>query len=123
MYSGGIGFFIDMFGSSNAALRAEYRLRGDDALGPTLHDDIISLGLQIPFGRADRPVTDSDSTAFRMVWIVVPEPAPVWRSMSSAAMRIATATVFTDANDQCPSTAPGATSTHAGASVMTTAMV
>ena len=61
MYAGGVGFFIDMFGASNVALRAEYRLRGDDALGPTLNDDIISLGLQIPFGRADRPVTDADA--------------------------------------------------------------
>lgn len=60
MYAGGIGFFADIFGDSDVALRAEYRLRGDEAFDTSLNDDIISLGLQIPFGRADRPLTDSD---------------------------------------------------------------
>jgi OOP family OmpA-OmpF porin len=65
LYSGGAGFLVDMFGNSPVALRAEYRYRSDNALGTTLSDQVVSLGLQIPFGgRKQVPppvVVDPDS--------------------------------------------------------------
>ncbi len=108
MYSGGIGFFIDMFGSSNAALRAEYRLRSDDALGSTLNDDIISLGLQIPFGQADRPVTDSDSDGVPDGMDRCPGTRAGTPVDEFGCDADSDGDGVTDANDQCPSTAPGA---------------
>ncbi|MEM7500521.1 MAG: OmpA family protein [Pseudomonadota bacterium] len=60
MVSAGVGFFADIFGNSNVALRTEYRLRSADTDGPSLQDDLISVGLQIPFGRVEKPMVDSD---------------------------------------------------------------
>jgi OOP family OmpA-OmpF porin len=48
--SGGAGLMLDIFGKSPVAVRAEYRYRGDNALGTTMNDQLFSLGLQIPFG-------------------------------------------------------------------------
>lgn len=61
MYSAGAGFLADIFGSSDVALRAEYRHRVDDALSPSLGDNIFSLGLQIPFGAQQARFVDSDN--------------------------------------------------------------
>ena len=60
MYAAGVGFLADIFGDSDVALRGEYRYRGDEALSTSLNDQIVSLGLQIPFGRAELPAVDSD---------------------------------------------------------------
>lgn len=60
MYAAGVGFFADIFGASNVALRTEYRFRSGDTSGPRFDDDLISLGLQIPFGRVDKPIMDGD---------------------------------------------------------------
>ena len=59
MYSAGAGFLLDMF-DSNVALRGEYRHRMDSALDSNLHDDLFSLGLQIPFGPATPKWVDTD---------------------------------------------------------------
>jgi len=59
MFSAGAGFLLDLF-DSNVALRGEYRHRMDQATRQNLHDDIISLGLQIPFGPATPKFVDSD---------------------------------------------------------------
>ncbi len=59
MFSAGAGFLLDLF-DSNVALRGEYRRRMDQATPKNLHDDIISLGLQIPFGPATPKFVDSD---------------------------------------------------------------
>ncbi|MEX0706786.1 MAG: OmpA family protein [Woeseia sp.] len=61
MYSAGAGFLADIFGSSDVALRAEYRHRVDDVLSPSLGDNIFSLGLQIPFGEQRTRFVDSDN--------------------------------------------------------------
>ena len=61
MYSAGIGFFWDIFEDSEAGLRTEYRFRNADTAGSSLTDDIVSIGLLIPFGRSEPPVVDSDS--------------------------------------------------------------
>lgn len=49
-YSAGAGLMLDLFGDSPVALRAEYRYRSDDLLDSRLNDQILSLGLQFPFG-------------------------------------------------------------------------
>ena len=60
MYSGGIGFLLDLF-SSNVALRGEWRHRIDYiGGGPSTHDDLFSFGLHIPFGPATPKFVDSD---------------------------------------------------------------
>ena len=108
MYTGGIGFFIDMFGSSNAALRAEYRLRGDDALASTRNDDIISLGLQFPFGRVDRPVTDSDADGVPDGMDRCPETRAGTAVDEFGCAADSDRDGVADVDDQCPNTAAGA---------------
>lgn len=76
-YSAGAGLLADIFGSSNVALRAEYRYRRDNALTETLGDHLFSLGLQIPFGSGAPRVTDTDRDGVE------------------------------DARDRCPNTPPG----------------
>lgn len=60
MYSAGAGFLMKLF-QSNVALRAEYRYRydtADDAL--EFSDNIVSLGLTIPFGSGASGIGDGD---------------------------------------------------------------
>lgn len=59
MYSGGLGFYYDLF-SSNVALRGEWRYRNDSAGPENLADNLISVGLQLPFGSAGPAWVDSD---------------------------------------------------------------
>lgn len=59
MYSAGAGFLLDLF-SSNVALRGEWRHRMDSAYDSDMHDNVFSLGLQIPFGPATPKFVDSD---------------------------------------------------------------
>jgi len=59
MYSGGLGFNLDL-GSSNVALRGEWRYRFDNAEPTDREDSLFSLGLQIPFGRATPAWSDAD---------------------------------------------------------------
>ena len=54
-YAGGGGFLLDLFGDSNVALRLEYRYRVDDILTTDMDDEIVSLGLHIPFGGRAAP--------------------------------------------------------------------
>ena len=58
---GGAGFRANIFGASRASLRGEYRLRDYDYLGTGLDDNLISLGIQFPFGDATPAVMDSDN--------------------------------------------------------------
>jgi len=78
MYSLGAGFLLDMF-DSNVSLRGEYRHRVDSASasGEDFNDNIFSLGLQIPFGRATPKFVDSDGDG------------------------------VADGSDRCPNTPPG----------------
>ena len=67
MYSAGAGFLLDMF-NSNVSLRGEWRYRMetsasnnlDGNLNQNLHDNLFSLGLQIPFGAGTPTFVDSD---------------------------------------------------------------
>jgi OmpA-OmpF porin, OOP family len=54
-WSGGAGFRWDIFGSSRISLQGEYRYRRDNALGYWLDDQIVSVGLHIPFGAEKEP--------------------------------------------------------------------
>jgi len=64
MYSFGAGFYLDVFDSSNVALRGEWRQRRDTATTSgsesDSRDDLISLGLQIPFGDSSPKWSDAD---------------------------------------------------------------
>ena len=55
-YAGGVGLFADIFGSSNAALRLEYRIRQDEVFSDSLTDQLISLGVHVPFGSRAMPM-------------------------------------------------------------------
>ena len=55
-YSVGAGFLADIFGDAKAALRIEYRSRFDDLFSGSGDDDILSIGLQFPFGGQPEPV-------------------------------------------------------------------
>ncbi len=59
MYSAGVGFYFDLF-STNVALRGEWRYRVDSAGPENLADNLISVGLQLPFGAAEPAFVDSD---------------------------------------------------------------
>lgn len=59
MVSYGVGFLLDLF-DSNVALRGEWRSRVDNALPRSLHDDFLSVGLQLPFGAGTPKWVDSD---------------------------------------------------------------
>ena len=56
----GIGFLADFARDGRAALRAEFRHRRDRAFGTDGDDNILSLGLQLPFGRTGRRFRDAD---------------------------------------------------------------
>ena len=60
MYSFGAGFYLDAFASSNVALRGEYRYRVDSAMSENMSDQLLSLGLQIPFGGSAPKWVDAD---------------------------------------------------------------
>ncbi len=59
MYSAGAGFLLDLF-SNDIALRGEYRHRIDSAGPDDLGDNLVSLGLQLPFGASTPKWVDSD---------------------------------------------------------------
>ncbi len=59
MYSLGAGFLLDLF-SSEIALRGEYRHRIDSTMSEDMSDNLISLGLQLPFGSSTPKWVDSD---------------------------------------------------------------
>ena len=82
MISVGLGFYLDLFGSGTA-LRAEWRVREDSAQSTDYTDNIVSLGIQLPFGSKSTPIVvaavdgDADDDG------------------------------VTDSNDQCPNTPAG----------------
>lgn len=55
-FSVGAGFLADIFGDAKAALRVEYRSRYDDLFSNSGDDDILSIGIQFPFGGKPEPV-------------------------------------------------------------------
>jgi OOP family OmpA-OmpF porin len=59
MYSGGAGVLIDAF-SGNVAIRGEWRYRLETSGPQNLHDNLFSIGLQIPFGPATPKFVDTD---------------------------------------------------------------
>lgn len=77
MYAAGVGFYLDL-GESNVALRGEYRHRMDSASDQNLNDNILSVGLHIPFGASTPKWVDTDRDG------------------------------VADANDRCPNTPAGA---------------
>jgi OOP family OmpA-OmpF porin len=83
-YSGGAGVLADIFGSSQVALRLEYRYRHDEVFAEPRDDQLVSLGLHIPFG-AKRAVP-------------VPMAAPDPDSDGDG---------VPDSRDQCPNTPAG----------------
>lgn len=58
-FSGGAGFYMDLF-ESNIALKAEWRYRNETASPGTMHDNLYSIGVHIPFGPGTPKFVDSD---------------------------------------------------------------
>lgn len=55
----GAGFYLDLF-SSDVALRGEIRHRIESSTSSSFSDNLLSLGLQIPFGQSRPTWSDSD---------------------------------------------------------------
>lgn len=107
MYSAGAGILLDIFGSSDLALRAEYRYRRDDALAGTLSDNLFSLGLQIPFGSTEPVVVDSDRDSVEDGRDRCPG-TPFGTPVDEYGCADSDGDGVTDLDDQCPGTRTGA---------------
>ncbi|MBT8098100.1 MAG: OmpA family protein [Gammaproteobacteria bacterium] len=77
MVSAGLGFYINLY-DSNAAVRAEWKVREDKATEISLTDNIVSVGVHLPFGDKRPKWVDSDNDG------------------------------VSDSNDRCPNTPAGA---------------
>jgi OOP family OmpA-OmpF porin len=58
--SAGLGFYLDLF-DSNTSLRGEWKVREDKATNTALTDNIVSLGIHLPFGDKRPKWVDSDN--------------------------------------------------------------
>jgi OOP family OmpA-OmpF porin len=93
VYNVGAGFLDHVFGNSRASLRGEYRYLNYDTYGLNLDDQLLSLGVQFPFGKkAAAPVVAAV--------VAAPEPKPAPRDTDGDGV--------IDDMDQCPGTVRGA---------------
>lgn len=106
MFSAGAGFLLDMF-DSNVALRGEYRRRMDQATSKNLHDDIISLGVQIPFGDATPKFVDSDGDGVADSMDRCPNTPAGTRVDSYGCELDSDGDGVKDSQDKCPGTPAG----------------
>ena len=90
----GAGFRANIFGDSRASLRGEYRYLNYDAYSMKLEDQLVSIGVQFPFGKkVSAPVPAA------VVPAAAPKPAP----------RDTDGDGVIDDMDKCPGTVRGAT--------------
>lgn len=105
-WSAGAGMYADIFGSSNVALRAEYRYRRDNALPGTLSDNLFSLGLQIPLGSARPTVADSDRDGVEDGLDRCPD-TPLGAPVDAYGCSDSDGDGVADPDDECPGTPAG----------------
>ncbi|MDX1509625.1 MAG: OmpA family protein [Woeseiaceae bacterium] len=114
MYSLGGGLNLDLFG--NTALRLDYRHRWDRAtIRERAEDDMLSLGVQIAFGRKTEPyvapvVADTDGDGVNDDADACPN-TPAGMQVDSYGCQIvmdADGDGVRDADDKCPGTVRGA---------------
>ena len=109
MLAGGVGFLADIFGSSDVALRGEYRQRGYDLFGEDFRDNMFSIGLQVPFGGAGRRAVDSDGDGVPDDIDRCPGTAPGTEVDESGCERDSDGDGVRDGADRCPRTPAGVT--------------
>jgi OOP family OmpA-OmpF porin len=114
MISAGLGMYIDLF-SSNTALRVEWRVREDHALSTTYTDNLISIGLHIPFGGNPAPVVvaaavdgDEDNDGVKDSIDQCPNTAAGESVDSIGCALDGDRDGVSDGSDRCPNTVAGA---------------
>ncbi|NNF40454.1 MAG: OmpA family protein [Woeseiaceae bacterium] len=108
MFSGGAGFYLDLF-NSRVALRGEWRHRVDSAGPNDFNDNLLSLGLQIPFGGSGLGFADADSDGVADQLDRCPN-TPAYTFVDSYGCPIdgdKDGDGIKDSSDQCPDTAKG----------------
>ena len=106
MYSAGAGFLLDVF-ESNIALRGEWRHRMDTATAVNLHDNLFSLGLQIPFGEGTPKFVDSDGDGVADGMDRCPNTPAGTRVDAYGCELDSDGDGVTDSKDKCPGTPKG----------------
>jgi OOP family OmpA-OmpF porin len=107
MLAGGAGFLADIFGDTNIALRGEFRQRGYDHFDEDFKDNMFSLGLQLPFGRATRAVVDTDGDGVPDSTDRCPGTPPGTEVDEFGCERDSDGDGVVDADDRCPNTPAG----------------
>lgn len=113
MFSGGAGFLLDIF-DSNISLRGEWRHRLDTSGAKNLNDNMISLGLQIPFGDGKSKFVDSDGDGVANGIDRCPNSPAGARVDSSGCELDSDGDGVKDSMDKCPGTPAGVSVNAAG---------
>ncbi len=112
----GAGAMISPF--ENLALRLQYRYRAELGSGPSLEDNIYSLGFQIGFGGSERKISDADSDSVADAMDRCPN-TPLGRSVDSQGCEFDSDNDgVVDALDSCPTTRAGAEVDSAGCEIV-----
>jgi len=106
MYSAGAGFLLDM-GDSNIALRGEWRYRLDTVTNLDLDDNLLSVGLHIPFGPSTPKFVDSDGDGVADGIDRCPNTPPGTAVDSYGCERDSDGDGVKDSKDKCPRTPAG----------------
>jgi OOP family OmpA-OmpF porin len=108
MYSGGAGFYVDMF-DSNVSLRGEWKIRYDWANPDERNrkDNLFSLGLQIPFGPGTPKFVDSDGDGVADGMDRCPDSPPGVTVDAYGCEVDSDGDGVKDSMDKCPGTPPG----------------
>jgi len=114
MISAGLGMYIDLF-NSNTALRVEWRVREDKAQSTAFRDNLISVGIQLPFGGKPAPVVvaavvdgDEDNDGVKDSIDQCPNTAAGESVDSIGCALDGDRDGVSDSSDQCPNTVAGA---------------
>lgn len=106
MLSGGVGFYLDVF-ETNLSLRGEWRHRKEDASAENPVDDLISLGVHLPFGDAGPKWVDSDGDGVSDSLDRCPNTPPGTPVDSFGCELDSDGDGVVDSKDRCPNTPAG----------------
>ncbi len=102
----GAGFYLDLF-SSNIALRGEVNRRRENATTNQRIDNLVSLGIHIPFGAATPRWTDSDGDGVGDGTDQCPNTPAGVAVDATGCERDSDGDGVVDSRDQCPGTPRG----------------